>query len=162
MSSSAELSPEEKANLEKSKGRWLQTHSGTKQVLILQTKHDSFYYLIEFLADLEKTALAILKMQNDNHAYDMTFDWAEEDPPEKPETPKGTVFQNKRMERANEEDWESYEHQLSMYKGAQHFTRMFKIAIEQSNGWLAYELLRLRSNHEYERVTTHTLETIPA
>lgn len=162
MSSSAELLPEEKAALAKNEARWIKNNFAGKQLLILHGKSEPLYYFIGNLSDLHRAALAILEMQLDNHVYDDTLDWAEEGPPEEPQTPKGTKCLNPELERANNDAWDLHEDDLRNYRIAKNFARLLKIALEDRNGWLAYQLIMQRSNQEYERVTLHQFQTLPA
>lgn len=162
MSSLAEYLPGEKEALANKEARWIKNNFGTRQLLVLHGKHEPLYYFIGNLSDLHQTTLAILQMHYEDQMYADTLEWAEEDPPEAPEIPKGTEFANKRMQRANDFAWEDYAENVKMHKSAKHFARLLEIALRNKDGWLAYELIRQRSTHEYERVTLHQFQTLPA
>ncbi len=120
-------------------------------LLIFHEKHGSRHFLINSEVDLHKVALTVVKQRIEEGWYDI-FE------PEEPKCPKRPDDNAEGyVQRAYTKELESYKFWRKEYFNQKELWELLQ-KINKNDGEAAYQLLEIRSNHEYEGTETEFLE----
>lgn len=127
-----------------------------RQILIAEEKHGTRVFDATTEEALYASALVLLKERATGR-----YSWyIEPDEPEKPDLPEDVVaaLPAGKTKLKAEYDWEEYRRNMEIYALEMGIWSDTQYAINNNNGKLAWQILRSRSDHEYEYVHLEELE----
>ncbi len=124
------------------------------QILLVHEKHGTRYFYVPEEKDINAVALKIVQERHQNSYYPAPD---EQDEPDVAEEVIATL--PKTVQRAAIQAWERYRRDKDERQRQQDDFDLAEAAVEQNDGEKAWELLKLRSEYEYERCELVTCES---